>query len=291
MLKRKEELELVRSVSALTRRPCFFGLGVRWTWTPQCFFKRRYPTSLTFKVFCFTSILVIVCFMRSFAKHAASGILGTLTPMLSYLEKACILDTLTGRDGTCTFYSWIKNQDMQNIQPSSCRSNRSRLRHTFQTTSHSLQRTSILQKPHLHLLHSLDCQQHHHHHGHLKQDLASPIHPSSQCSKSQLNLCPYRKTFLLNTGDKIAAIGLGTWHCKPNEVHDAVKVALKKGYIYIDTALAYGNGLNEHEVGRGIEDSGVPREEIWLMTKLDNMRHHIVPEGIESSLNCLGQIM
>ena len=77
MLKRKEELELVRSVSALTRRPCFFGFGVRWTWAPQCSFKRRYPTSLTFKVFCFTSILVIVCFIRSFAKHAASGILET----------------------------------------------------------------------------------------------------------------------------------------------------------------------------------------------------------------------
>ena len=77
MLIRMEELELVRSLSALTRRPCFFFSGVRWTWAPQCFFIRRYPTSLTFNVFCFTSILVVVCFMLYFEKHAASGIFET----------------------------------------------------------------------------------------------------------------------------------------------------------------------------------------------------------------------
>lgn len=77
MLIRKDELELVRYVSALTRRPCFFFPGERWTGAPQCFFIRRYPTSLTFKVFCFTSILVVVCFMRYFEKHAASGIFET----------------------------------------------------------------------------------------------------------------------------------------------------------------------------------------------------------------------
>ena len=68
-------------------------------------------------------------------------------------------------------------------------------------------------------------------------------------------------------------------------MRDAVKVALKKGYRHIDTALAYGN---EREVGLGIKDSGVPREEIWLTTKLDNTWHHIVSKGIESSLKDLG---
>ena len=79
-------------------------------------------------------------------------------------------------------------------------------------------------------------------------------------------------------------IGLGTWQSAPNQVRNAVKVALQKGYRHIDTALAYGN---EKEVGQGIKDSGVPREEIWLTTKLDNTWHHIVPKGIETSLKDL----
>ncbi|OQE27312.1 hypothetical protein PENSTE_c004G04341 [Penicillium steckii] len=94
-----------------------------------------------------------------------------------------------------------------------------------------------------------------------------------------------QKTYTLNTGDKIPAIGLGTWQSKPNEVRVAVKDALLKGYRHIDTALAYGN---EAEVGAGIRDSGVPREQIWLTTKLDNTWHHRVQEGIDSSLKDLG---
>jgi diketogulonate reductase-like aldo/keto reductase len=64
-----------------------------------------------------------------------------------------------------------------------------------------------------------------------------------------------------------------------------VRVALQNGYRHIDTALAYGN---EREVGQGIKDSGVPREEIWITTKLDNTWHKRVPEGIASSLKSLG---
>lgn len=60
-------------------------------------------------------------------------------------------------------------------------------------------------------------------------------------------------------------IGLGTWQSKPNEVRKAVEAALKIGYRHIDTAAAYGN---EKEVGDGIKDSGVPRNEIFLTTKL-----------------------
>jgi len=93
------------------------------------------------------------------------------------------------------------------------------------------------------------------------------------------------KTFTLNTGDKIPAVGLGTWQSKPNEVKLAVEAALKAGYRHIDTALAYGN---EAEVGEGIKASGVPREEIWLTTKLDNPWHKRVEEGIQSSLKSLG---
>ncbi|KAK5112818.1 hypothetical protein LTR85_011152 [Meristemomyces frigidus] len=93
-----------------------------------------------------------------------------------------------------------------------------------------------------------------------------------------------KKTFTLNTGAKIPAVGLGTWQSGPNEVRKAVKAALDAGYRHIDTALAYGN---ENEVGQGIKDSGVPREEIWVTTKLDNPWHKRVEEGITSSLKSL----
>lgn len=94
----------------------------------------------------------------------------------------------------------------------------------------------------------------------------------------------YSRTFTLNTGAKIPAVGLGTWQSKPNEVAVAVEHALRAGYRHIDTALAYGN---EKEVGQGIKASGVPREEIWLTTKLNNTWHKQVPEGIASSLKDL----
>ncbi|KAG8626495.1 hypothetical protein KVT40_005440 [Elsinoe batatas] len=94
-----------------------------------------------------------------------------------------------------------------------------------------------------------------------------------------------KQTFTLNTGAKMPAVGLGTWQSSPGDVRKAVKAALDAGYRHIDTALAYGN---EKEVGDGIKDSGVPREQIWITTKLDNPWHKRVEEGIESSLKSLG---
>ncbi|KAK4228595.1 hypothetical protein QBC38DRAFT_454184 [Podospora fimiseda] len=93
------------------------------------------------------------------------------------------------------------------------------------------------------------------------------------------------KTYTLNTGDKIPAIGLGTWQSSPGEVSKAVEAALRAGYKHIDTALAY---QNEKEVGEGIRASGVPRDQIWLTTKLDNTWHKRVQEGIDTSLKNLG---
>lgn len=92
-------------------------------------------------------------------------------------------------------------------------------------------------------------------------------------------------TFTLNTGDKIPAIGLGTWQSKPHEVQTAVEAALKGGYRHIDTAAAYGN---EKEVGDGIKASGVPRDQIWLTTKLFNTDHKRVAEALDDSLAKLG---
>ncbi|KAK3687575.1 NADP-dependent oxidoreductase domain-containing protein [Podospora appendiculata] len=92
------------------------------------------------------------------------------------------------------------------------------------------------------------------------------------------------KTFKLNTGDLIPAVGLGTWQSAPGEVGTAVEAALATGYRHIDTAFAYGN---EKEVGDGIKASGVPREDIWLTTKLDNPWHKRVAEAIDRSLENL----
>lgn len=86
--------------------------------------------------------------------------------------------------------------------------------------------------------------------------------------------------FTLNTGAKIPAIGLGTWQSKPGEVEKAVEWALKAGYRHIDTASIY---RNEHEVGIGIKNSGVPRSEIFLTTKLWNNKH--APEDVEKALD------
>ncbi|KAJ4329025.1 hypothetical protein N0V84_000597 [Fusarium piperis] len=94
-----------------------------------------------------------------------------------------------------------------------------------------------------------------------------------------------RKKYALNTGDSMPALGLGTWQSKPGEVELAVQWALECGYRHIDTASAYGN---EKEVGAGIRASGVPREQIWITTKLDNDCHHRVAEAINTSLANLG---
>ncbi|KAH7235155.1 NADP-dependent oxidoreductase domain-containing protein [Fusarium solani] len=93
------------------------------------------------------------------------------------------------------------------------------------------------------------------------------------------------RTFTLNTGDEIPAVGLGTWRSNPQQVSTAVETALRAGYRHIDTALAYGN---EREVGIGIRASGVPREDIWVTSKLRNNWHKHVREGLETSLNNLG---
>lgn len=69
----------------------------------------------------------------------------------------------------------------------------------------------------------------------------------------------------LNNGLKMPIMGLGTFLLTPDEAENSVILALKNGYRLIDTANAY---VNEKAVGRGIKKSGVPREEIFLETKL-----------------------
>lgn len=70
----------------------------------------------------------------------------------------------------------------------------------------------------------------------------------------------------LNDGNEIPAIGFGTFQI-PNDgtTYQAVTKALAAGYRHVDTAVVY---FNEQEVGRAIKDSGIPREQIWVTSKL-----------------------
>lgn len=88
------------------------------------------------------------------------------------------------------------------------------------------------------------------------------------------------RSFKLNNGNSIPAVGFGTWLAAPNEVEHAVEVALKAGYRHIDGAAIY---RNEVEVGRGIEKSGVSRQDVFVTTKLWNNSHD--PKDVEAALD------
>ncbi|KAI9349097.1 NADP-dependent oxidoreductase domain-containing protein [Obelidium mucronatum] len=72
-------------------------------------------------------------------------------------------------------------------------------------------------------------------------------------------------TTLLNNGLRIPSVGLGVYKATPEDCYKTVLAALKAGYRHIDTAAFY---KNEADVGRAVKDSGVPRSEIWITTKL-----------------------
>ena len=72
-------------------------------------------------------------------------------------------------------------------------------------------------------------------------------------------------TVTLNDENTIPVIGLGVGELSESETEQAVSAALEAGYRLIDTAAAYGN---EAAVGRAIAASGVPREELFVTTKL-----------------------
>ena len=70
---------------------------------------------------------------------------------------------------------------------------------------------------------------------------------------------------VLNNGVGCPVIGIGTFMLSPAEAENSVREALKMGYSLVDTANTY---VNERAVGRGMKDSGVKREDIFLSTKL-----------------------
>ena len=89
----------------------------------------------------------------------------------------------------------------------------------------------------------------------------------------------------LADGNSIPLLGLGVWQI-PNgpECVNAVRWALELGYRHIDTAQAYGN---EESVGQGLQESGVPRDEVFITTKFHPGRKDPVAE-VEGSLQRLG---
>ena len=67
--------------------------------------------------------------------------------------------------------------------------------------------------------------------------------------------------YMLRNGVKIPCIGFGTWKSPDDVVCESVKMAIQAGYRHIDGAAAYAN---EAGVGKGIRESGVPREELFI---------------------------
>jgi len=88
-------------------------------------------------------------------------------------------------------------------------------------------------------------------------------------------------TVRLNDGAEIPQFGFGVFQIPAEETVTAVRTALDAGYRHIDTAQMYGN---EAEVGRAIAESGVPREEIFVTTKLNNDGH-----GYDAALGALDE--
>lgn len=122
---------------------------------------------------------------------------------------------------------------------------------------------------------------------------ASTVYPGSRrhmCSMSNTSSAhqPYIK---LSTGQLMPQLGLGTWKSRPNEVKEAVKVALRTGYRHFDCAAIY---QNEREVGQGLSEGmaelGLKRSDIWVTSKLWNTSHRpdLVRVACEQTLHELG---
>ena len=89
----------------------------------------------------------------------------------------------------------------------------------------------------------------------------------------------------LASAQRCRVLGLGTWQAQGGSAVNAVLRALEVGYRHIDTATAYGN---EEQVGRAVAESGVPREEIFVTTKLPPGRAGRERATLEDSLDALG---
>ncbi|KAK9906723.1 hypothetical protein WJX75_006857 [Coccomyxa subellipsoidea] len=99
------------------------------------------------------------------------------------------------------------------------------------------------------------------------------------------------RTFVLSSGVKIPSVGLGVFLTKPGfECFNAVTSALRLGYRHIDTARLY---RNEADVGEALKQSGLPREDVFLTTKLwlDDFGYQNAQKAISQSMNALSTSM
>jgi len=93
------------------------------------------------------------------------------------------------------------------------------------------------------------------------------------------------KKLKLNDGRLIPQLGLGVWQTRPGPTCEAaVLAALEAGYRHIDTAAMYGN---EESVGAAVRTSGIPREGVFVTTKLWNSDHKNPERALETSLRKL----
>jgi diketogulonate reductase-like aldo/keto reductase len=95
------------------------------------------------------------------------------------------------------------------------------------------------------------------------------------------------ETYTLSNGVEIPKLGLGTWFIDDDKAADAVRAAVEIGYRNIDTAQAYGN---ERGVGEGVRTSGVPRDHLFVSTKLaaEIKDYDAAAAAIDGSLQTLG---
>lgn len=89
---------------------------------------------------------------------------------------------------------------------------------------------------------------------------------------------------ILSNGIKIPVLGLGTWFIDDDKADEAVISAVKIGYRHIDTAQAYGN---ERGVGAGIKACGIPREELFVTSKVaaEAKTYDAAAKSIDETLN------
>lgn len=90
---------------------------------------------------------------------------------------------------------------------------------------------------------------------------------------------------ILNNGVKMPQVGFGTFLLQGEDCKNAVREAVTAGYRMIDTAEAYGN---EKAVGDGIKESGIDREELFLVTKVNFKSYEHTRETVKNSLRLLG---
>lgn len=95
------------------------------------------------------------------------------------------------------------------------------------------------------------------------------------------------ETYTLENGVKIPKLGLGTWFIADDKAAEAVKTAVDLGYRHIDSAQAYGN---ERGVGEGVRTCGIPREELFVVSKVaaEHKTYESAAKSIDETLEKMG---